>query len=227
LPVDGRAQAEVSAVSRVGRLRQASGYFLVAVHAWVVAKPTSTQMSPITTVDMRGTALRQRPVSLQSGSGDGVHMAEDKVPEKDFNLHRWFATIPMTDDVYLGLQAQNIARVEMSVMRPHERKALDEQHADPGSFQGPTYRELMALSQMWIFGVYEFLRTWRQRATKLIGHEEKLNSLVTQEDRDAYLREITDEAKRRGRRVENAPIYYPDHVAKVSDAAFMKSVRDY
>jgi hypothetical protein len=35
------------------------------------------------------------------------HMAEDKVRENDFNLHTWFATIPMTDDVYLASRASN------------------------------------------------------------------------------------------------------------------------
>jgi hypothetical protein len=83
-------------------------------------------------------------------------MAEEKVREKDFNLHFWFATIPMTDDVYLGLQAQNIARVEMAVLRKWESMALDELRADPGNYQGPKCRELMALSQMWVFAVYEF-----------------------------------------------------------------------
>ena len=73
-------------------------------------------------------------------------MAEGKVRQKDFNVHTWYATIPMTDDLYLGLQAQNIARVEMSVMRPWEGQVLDEQEVDPGNYQGPKYRELMALS---------------------------------------------------------------------------------
>jgi hypothetical protein len=51
-------------------------------------------------------------------------MVDGKVRQKDFNLHAWFATIPMTDDVYMGLQAQNIARVEMSVMRRWEPDSL-------------------------------------------------------------------------------------------------------
>lgn len=154
-------------------------------------------------------------------------MAEGKVREKDFNLHTWFATIPMTDDVYLGLQAQNIARVEMSVMRPYESKALDEHHTDPSDLQGPTARELSALSQMWVFGLYEFLRTWRQRARALKAFEDKYETLPTQEERDAYMKEITDSAKNKARLVKASPVYYPDHVAKVSDTAFMKSVRDY
>jgi hypothetical protein len=154
-------------------------------------------------------------------------MIEDKVREKDFSLHTWFATIPMTDDIYLGLQAQNIARVEMSVMRRWESEVLDEQEADPGNYQGPKYRELMALSQMWIFGLYEFLRTWRQRARLLIQFEQKYNKLAAQEERDAYLKQIVDKAKNKARLATRFPVYYPEHVMKIADLKFMKSVRDY
>jgi hypothetical protein len=154
-------------------------------------------------------------------------MVEDRVRQKDFNLHTWFATIPMTDDIYLGLQAQNIARVEMSVMRRWESEALDEQEADPGSYQGPKYRELMALSQMWVFGLYEFLRTWRQRARLLLQFEEQYNKLVTQAERDAYLKNIVEKAKNKARLATRFPVYYPEHVAKIADPKFMKWVRDY
>jgi hypothetical protein len=83
---------------------------------------------------------------LPAGSAE---MVEDRVHEKDFNLHTWYATIPMTDDTYLGLQAQNLARVEMNVVRRWESDVLDEQEVDRGNYQGPKCRELMALSQMW------------------------------------------------------------------------------
>jgi hypothetical protein len=154
-------------------------------------------------------------------------MVEDRVRQKDFNLHTWVGTIPMTDDIYLGLQAQNIARVEMSVVRRWESEALDEQEADPRSYQGPKYRELMALSQMWVFGLYEFVRTWRQRARLLIQFEEKYNKLAIQAARDAYLKDIVDKAKNKARLATRFPVYYPEHVAKIADPKFMKSVRAY
>jgi hypothetical protein len=137
-------------------------------------------------------------------------MVDGRVREKDFNLHTWYVTIPMTDDIYLGLQAQNIARVEMSVMRPWESAVLGEQEADPGSYQGSKYRELMALSQMWVFGLYEFLRTWRQRARLLIQFEEKYSKLAAQEERDAYLKKIVDKAKNKARLATRFPVYYPE-----------------
>jgi hypothetical protein len=154
-------------------------------------------------------------------------MGNVKVREKDFNLHTWFATIPMTDDLYLGMQAQNIARVEMAVLRLWESHVLDEQRADPGNVQGPKYRELMALSQMWVFGLYEVLRTWRERAKKLMDFEEELKKFPTKGERDAYLAMVIAEAKESAKHVRQLPVYYPDHVAKIVDSDFMRSVRAY
>src|SRR5437764_12187007 len=130
-------------------------------------------------------------------------MADGKVAEKDFNLHFWYTTIPLTDDTYLGLQAQNLARVEMNVVRLWERQVLDEQHEDSGNYQGPKCRELMALSQMWVFALYEFLRTWRERARFLMQHEDNYKKPATPEERGAYLKKIVEKAKNRARLATN------------------------
>ena len=150
-----------------------------------------------------------------------------RVRQHDFDLHAWVGTIPMTDDLYLGLQAQNIARVETSVLRRWESDVLDEQEADPGNYQGPKYRELLALSQMWVFGVYEFLRTWRQRARFLKQFEDKYKQLATRAEREVYLKDLESKARDKARLATRFPVYYPDHVAKIADPAFMQSVRSY
>ena len=85
----------------------------------------------------------------------------------------------------------------------------------------------MALSQMWVFGLYEFLRTWRQRARLLLQFEEKYNKLTTREERDAYLKKIVDSAKDKARLVTRFPVYYTEHVAMIADPQFMKTIRDY
>jgi len=154
-------------------------------------------------------------------------MPGSRVRQRDFDLHTWVATIPMTDDVYLGLQAQNIARVEMSVLRRWESDVLDEQETDPGNYQGPKYRELLALSQMWVFGVYEFLRTWRQRARFLKQFEDKYKQLSTPAERNAYLKDLDSKVRDKARLATRFPVYYSDHVAKIADPVFMKSVRSY
>jgi hypothetical protein len=71
-------------------------------------------------------------------------------------------SIPLCDDVWLGMQAQHIAAVEIGIIRPLElhtaRKIFNEEgYAD-------VMMALNGVSQMWLFALYEFLRTWRQRA---------------------------------------------------------------
>jgi hypothetical protein len=80
---------------------------------------------------------------------------------------------------------------------------------------------------MWVFGLYEFLRTWRQRARLLIQFEESYNKLAAEVERGAYLKDIVDKAKNKARLATRFPVYYPEHVAKIADFKFMKSVRAY
>jgi hypothetical protein len=152
-------------------------------------------------------------------------MNEKKSPE-EFSLYQWVATIPLCDDLWLGMQAQNVAVVDMTIMRRIEHDALEEYFNDD-RISMPTLQVLSALSQMWIFSFYEFLRTWRQRARTLTGFADKLAALKTDKEREAYLNEITDGVKQNARFVKIAPVFYLDHVARVADAAFINSIRDY
>ena len=67
---------------------------------------------------------------------------------------------------WLGMQAQHIAAVEIGIIRPLEL------HTARKIFNEEGYGDLMlalnGVSQMWLFSLYEFLRTWRQRATQLL-----------------------------------------------------------
>lgn len=150
----------------------------------------------------------------------------EKKSSDEFSVYQWVATIPLCDDLWLGMQAQNVAIVDMTIMRHIEHDALEEYFKDD-SFSMPTLQVLSALSQMWIFSFYEFLRTWRQRARTLTGFADKLTALQTDKEREAYLKEITDGVKQKARFVKIAPVFYLDHVARVADVAFIKSIRDY
>jgi hypothetical protein len=80
-----------------------------------------------------------------------------------FNLFTWRASIPLCDDLWLGMQAQNIAIVD-SVIRHFEQQALQHYYAND-RFSMEHLAPLSAMSQMWVFALYEFLRTWLQRAS--------------------------------------------------------------
>jgi hypothetical protein len=152
---------------------------------------------------------------------------QGKVLPQDFTLYRWVGSIPMTDDVYLGMQAQNIAIIDMTMLRPLEEMALDEFFSDADHVSGPTLSKLSALSQMWVFALYEFLRTWRQRARTLIRFEDELAKRTTDKERAACMKEITDGVTAKARLVKFAPVFYLDHVAKVGDKEFINAIRRY
>jgi hypothetical protein len=142
-----------------------------------------------------------------------------------FNLFTWRASIPLCDDLWLGMQAQNIAIVD-HIIRHFEQQALQHYYAND-SFSMEHLAPLSAMSQMWVFALYEFLRTWLERASKLIGYSEKLAAQKTPEERAAYEKKIDDEAKARAKFIKIAPHFYTRHVSSVGDPDFIKAIRDY
>jgi hypothetical protein len=92
-------------------------------------------------------------------------LSETDVPN-DFSVISWFMSIPLCEDIWLGMQAQHIAAVEIGIIRPLElhiaRKIFNEEG------YGDVMMALNGVSQMWLFALYEFLRTWRQRASLLL-----------------------------------------------------------
>jgi hypothetical protein len=65
------------------------------------------------------------------------------------------------DDLYLGMQAMNVG-VADSVITEYEYKLLRE-YIDIEKTPLETALAVSALSQMWVYGLYEVLRMWRDR----------------------------------------------------------------
>jgi hypothetical protein len=151
----------------------------------------------------------------------------EEVPAKEepWNMFAWRFGIPLCDDLWLGMQAQNIAIVDR-IVRHFEHAALEEFYRND-RFSIDDLYPLSAMSQVWVFALYEFLRTWLQRASKLIGYGERLAALKTDEQRAAYLKAIEEEAQEKAKHVKLAPVFYYEHVAQIGDEKFIKSIRDY
>src|ERR1700730_3002045 len=96
---------------------------------------------------------------------DPDELSDTDVP-KDFSVIAWYRTIPLCDDVWLGMQAQHIAAVELAIIRPLELHTAQRIFNEEG--YGDVMMALNGVSQMWLFALYEFLRTWRQRAKRLL-----------------------------------------------------------
>jgi len=79
------------------------------------------------------------------------------------------------DDLYLSMQAMNLGIVD-DFLADLERQFLRE-YMETEKTPLPDAFFVSALSQMWIFAVYELLRTWRQRCRKIIQFSEELGGL--------------------------------------------------
>ena len=73
--------------------------------------------------------------------------------------------LPLFDDLFLSMQGQNVMLVDF-YLRDLERDLLREL-VEIEHTPFPATLVVSALSQMWVFAVYELLRTWRQRIKDL------------------------------------------------------------
>lgn len=106
---------------------------------------------------------------------------DDEVPD----IHRLLRSLPLIeDDLYLGMQALTLATVDQLI-----RQLEDELHGayvltdkvDTGQFI-----LVSGISQMWVFALYELLRTWRQRTNDVLRFVSSLASVLAAE-RDAHV----------------------------------------
>ena len=80
-------------------------------------------------------------------------------------IHQMFRELPLFDDVYLNMQAMNIAMIDTFITE--QEYALLREYFEIEKTLTQQALFVSALSQMWIFALYELLRTWSQRARKL------------------------------------------------------------
>jgi hypothetical protein len=95
-----------------------------------------------------------------------VNMGTVDVPgEESISFAELLWKLPLFDDLFLSMQGQNVMIVDL-YLRDLERDLLRELiEIERTPF--PAMLIVSALSQMWIFAVYELLRTWRQRVKDL------------------------------------------------------------
>jgi hypothetical protein len=154
--------------------------------------------------------------------GEDLHELID-VP-KDFSVITWAGTIPMCDDLWLRMQAQHIAAVDIGIVRPLEL------HTARKIFNEEGYLDVMmalnGVGQMWLFALYEFLRTWRQRA-KLVLKLAEQYSATKLAKQQAFIEKAVADAKVKQKHIHTASVYYARHISLIADQEFVGSVRDY
>jgi hypothetical protein len=88
------------------------------------------------------------------------------------------------------------------------------------------FMPLAALSQTWVFSLYEFLRTWRQRAKEFIKLGEQYQA-TKESEKKAFLESAVAKAKKREQLIHAAPTFYTDQVSRIGDPAFIAALKDY
>lgn len=91
------------------------------------------------------------------------------------NLYHIFREFPLFENLYLGMQAMNVGMVDLYIQDlESELLALYVEIE-----RTPTMEALLvsAMSQMWVFALYELLRTWKQQARELVDYGDKLSSV--------------------------------------------------
>lgn len=79
-------------------------------------------------------------------------------------------SLPLFDDLFLRMQAQNIAMVNAHIIDiEHD---MFSKYMEMESTPIPEALFTSAISQMWIFSLYELLRTWRHRIQEIITHRQ-------------------------------------------------------
>lgn len=90
---------------------------------------------------------------------------------------RW--NLPFFEDLFLSMQGQNVMLVDF-YLRDLER-GLMRRYIEIEKTPFPETLIVSALSQMWVFALYELLRTWRQRVRDLKQEARKPPQPPTQE----------------------------------------------
>jgi hypothetical protein len=143
---------------------------------------------------------------------------------KDFSVISWYRSIPLCDDVWLGMQAQHIAAVEIAIIRPLEL------HTAQKIFNEEAYVDVMlalnGVSQMWLFALYEFLRTWRQRATLLLQLADQY-ARTKPAKQEAFLAKTLTDAKGKEKHIFSGFSFYSQQISKIADADFVASLKAY
>lgn len=143
----------------------------------------------------------------------------------EFSLFSWSSTIPFCDDVWLGMQARNIALVDMTFLRPMEAHALSE-YIEHERTPIDVLMPLSALSQMWIFSLYEFLRTWRERADKLTQLSDDYRKLPP-ELAIEFTAAASESLNTKRKMLRIGPEMYAAHLERFTDKDFVDEVIAY
>ena len=112
-------------------------------------------------------------------------MRDDEIDqESPIGIEEALEELPLFDDLYLHMQALNLDLVDRFLMDQEDALLLEYMENERTPSFSATF--VSALSQLWLFGLYELLRTWRQRGKDVLRWDKEFRS-VPESERQARL----------------------------------------
>jgi len=145
---------------------------------------------------------------------------EDAVAEEKPSLQVVLKSLPLFDELFLGMQAINLDMVDSFIESAEAellRRYIEIERTPPETMF------VSAVSQLWIFGVYELLRTWRQRVADLLNFAGSIHGLSDTE-REARIEQRQEEIKRLSEHSVISP--WKDYDKVASDPAFGEALEN-
>ena len=129
-------------------------------------------------------------------------------------------SLPLMDDVYLRMQAMNIDMID-SYLMDMEHELL---HGYMETDKAPMETVFVsALSQLWIMGLYELLRTWRQRVRDIIKFTEKISALNSSA-RDTYIEEKRGEIRKSVALEDADELYWAPYKRIIENSDYVEDI---
>lgn len=147
---------------------------------------------------------------------------EDQNKHEEVRIRDVLESLPVFEDLYLKMQGMNIDLVD-TYLTEWEHSLLME-YIEEERTPIASAMTVSAFSQMWIFGLYELLRTWRQRALEVYRFAEELHSLE-EPARTTYISEKEQQIKEATALAVSEVIYWAPFERAAKDDNYVKGIR--
>jgi len=147
---------------------------------------------------------------------------EDQNKHEEVRIRDVLESLPVLEDLYLRMQAMNIDLVDAYLTDWEHSLLMEYMEKERTPLESAV--TVTAFSQMWIFGLYELLRTWRQRALEVYGFAQELR-LLDETARATFISEKEQQIKEAMALAGSEVFYWPPFERAAKDDNYVESIR--
>ncbi len=147
---------------------------------------------------------------------------EDQEQYEAIRIRDVLESLPVLEDLYLRMQAMNIDLVDAHLS--DWETALLAEYMEKERTPLESAVTVSAFSQMWVYGLYELLRTWRQRALEVYRFAQELR-LLDEPARATLVSEKKQQIKEAMALAGSEVFYWPPYEKAAEDDDYVESIR--